>query len=145
MYTYTHGPKCVDHSREHEGVWSCPGPSGYTGEFSDEGNLAAFSIRSPDRKKGAAAYVFPGRGRVFGDAIDWRIVDDRPAAAVLRIWRAASRADGSEGDVQELAVFKVTPRTSCRVASVDARQTAANETARRLASEAAPMPCLTGD
>ncbi|MGY4334939.1 hypothetical protein ACVWWG_009407 [Bradyrhizobium sp. LB7.2] len=75
----------------------------------------------------------------------WRVVDDKPTAAVLRIWRATAQADGSETEIQELAVFKVTPQESCRVASVDVRQPAANEAARRLASEAARMPCLTGD
>ena len=64
-----------------------------------------------------------------------------PTAAVLRIWRAAMQTDGSELEVQELAVFKITPQESCRVASVAARQPAANEVARRLASEAARMPC----
>ena len=141
VYMPAHGSKCVDRSREHEGAWSCPGPSGYAADFSDEGNLAAFSIRPPGRRKGAAAYVFSGRGRVFGEIVDWRVADDTPTAAVLRIWRAAPQADGSEMEVQELAVFKVTPQQSCRVASVDARQSAANEAARRLASEAAGMPC----
>jgi hypothetical protein len=141
-YTPTHGPKCIDRSREHEGAWSCPGPSGYAADFSDEGNLAAFSIRLPGQgKRAAAAYAFRGLGRVFGDIVDWRVADDTPTAAVLRIWRAATQADGSELEVQELAVFKITPQESCLVASVDARQPAANEAARRLATEAAEMPC----
>jgi hypothetical protein len=144
LYTLTHGPKCVDRSREQEGAWSCPGPSGYAVDFRDEGNLAAFSIRPPGRRKKAIAHVFPGRGRVFGDIVDWRVADDAPRAAVLRIWRAM-QADGSEREVQELVVFKITPEESCRVASVDARQAAANEAARRLASEAAGMPCHDPD
>jgi hypothetical protein len=69
------------------------------------------------------------------------VADDTPTAVVMRIWRAAMQADGSELEVQELAVFKITPQESCRVASVEARQPAANEAARRLASEAAGMPC----
>jgi hypothetical protein len=142
VYTPTHGPKCVDRSREHEGAWSCPGPSGYAADFHDEGNLAAFTIRPPGRGKKAAAYVFSGRKRVFGDIVDWSVADDTPTAAVLRIWRGATQADGSEPEVQELAVFKITPEGSCRVARVDARQPNANEAARRLASEAAGMPCL---
>jgi hypothetical protein len=142
VYTPTHGSKCIDRSREYEGAWSCPGPSGYAADFSDEGNLAAISVRPPRRwKRPAAAYAFRGLGRVFGDIVDWRVADDTPTAAVLRIWRAATQADGSELEVQELAVFKITPQESCLVASVDARQPAANEAARRLATEAAEMPC----
>jgi len=127
-------------SREREGAWSCPGPSGYAADFRDEGNLSAFSIRPPGRRKGAIAHVFRGRGRVFGDVVDWRFAGDAPRAAVLRIWRAEAQADGSELEVQELTVFKITPEESCRVASVDVQQPAANEAARRLASEAAGMP-----
>jgi len=42
VYMPTHGSKCIDRSREHEGAWSCPGPSSYAADFRDEGNLAAF-------------------------------------------------------------------------------------------------------
>ncbi|MGY3694566.1 hypothetical protein ACVIGA_004646 [Bradyrhizobium sp. USDA 3240] len=140
VYTPTKGPKCIDGSRKYEDDWSCPGPAGYAVEFSDEGNLAAVSIRPSGRKAGAS-YVFRGRGRIFGDVVDWRLVDDTPTSAVLRVWRAVIQTDGAETEIQELAVFKVTPQEFCRVASVDARQPAANEAARRLASEAAGMPC----
>ena len=99
----------------------------------------------PGRGKRAAAYVFSGRGRVFGEIVNWRVDDDTPTAAVLRIWCAATQADGSELEVQELAVFKITPEESCRVATVGARQPAANEAARRLASEAVRMPCHDPD
>lgn len=145
VYMSTQGPSCVDQSRRYEGAWTCLGPAGYAADFSDEGNLVAFAIRPPGRMEKVIAYVFRGRGRLFGDVVDWSIVDGRPVAAVLRIWRAEPREDGSEAEVQELVVFKVTPGESCRVVSVDARQPAANEAARRLASEAARMPCLIGD
>ncbi len=100
--------------------------------------MDAFSIQPPGRRKRAAAYVFSRRGRAFGDIVDWRVADDKPTAAV---WRAATQADGSELEVQELAVFELTPQESCLVVSVDARQPDANEAARRLASETAGMPC----
>lgn len=141
-YMATHGPSCIDHSRRYEGAWSCRGPAGYTFDFSDEGNLAAVAIRPPGRLEKVVAYSFPGREQVFGDVVDWRIVDGTPTAAVLRIWRAAVQTDRAEVETEELAIFKVTPRETCRVASVDARQPAANEKARRLASEAAGMVCL---
>lgn len=134
-YMPTQGPSCIDHSRRYEGAWSCRGPAGYTADFSDEGNRAAFAIRPPARMERAVAYAFQGLGPVFGKVVDWRIVDGRPVAAVLRIWRAQPRADGSEVEIEELTIFKVSPQETCRVASVDARQSGANEAARRLASE----------
>lgn len=141
VYVPTHGSECIDRSREHEGAWSCRGPSGYAADFRDEGNLATISIRPPGRMKRADGYIFSGRGPVFGDIVDWRVADDTPTAAVLRIWRATTQADGSEVESQELAIFKITPQGSCRVASVDVRQPAANEAARRLSGEAVRMPC----
>ncbi|WP_459592762.1 hypothetical protein [Bradyrhizobium diazoefficiens] len=141
VYMSTQGPSCVDQSRRYEGAWSCRGPAGYAADFSDEGNMAAVALRPPGRLEKVIAYVFRGSGRVFGDIVDWRIVDGTPTAAVLRIWRAEPQADGAQVQIQELAVFKVTLAESCRVASIDARQPAANEAARRLAGEILSMPC----
>jgi hypothetical protein len=140
-YMPTNGARCTDRSRQHEGAWSCPGPAGYAADFSDEGNLAAFAIRPPGRMEKVVAYVFPGRDRVFGDIVDWHVVDGAPRAAVLRVWRAVVLVDGSEAEVQELVVFKVGLRETCRIASVNVRQPAANEAARRLAGHAIEKPC----
>ena len=141
VYMPTQGANSVDRSRQHEGAWSCRGPAGYLADFSDEGNVAAFAIRPPGRLQKSAAYVFAGRGKVFGDVVDWRLIDGVPTAAVLRVWRAQMQQAGSEHDIQELVVFKVSPRESCPVASIDARQPAANDAARRLAIDAVGMPC----
>ena len=92
-YTATHRADCVDRSRSHEDAWSCRGPAGYSAEFADEGNVAAFSIRLPGR---AGKSSFAG----------WVPDGDGPKAAVLRIWRAEMPAEGSECEVQEFAVFK---------------------------------------
>ena len=102
-YTATHGADCVDRSRSHEGAWSCRGPAGYSAEFADEGNVAAFSIRLPGR---AGKSTFAGRAKVFGDAVEWVLDGDGPTAAVLRSWRAEMPAEGPEREVQEFAVFK---------------------------------------
>jgi hypothetical protein len=141
VYMPTQGSNCLDQSRKHEGAWSCRGPGGYLADFSDEGNVAAFAIRQPGRLQKSAAYAFPGRGKVFGDVVDWRVVNAVPVAAVLRVWRAQMQQDGSYHEIQELVVFKVSPQESCPVVSIDARQANANEVARQLADEAAGMPC----
>jgi hypothetical protein len=108
---WTHGGDCVDRSRSHEGARSCRGPAGYSAEFADEGNVAAFSIWLPGR---AGKSTFAGRAKVFGDAVEWVLDGDGPKAAVLRIWRAEMPAEGPEREVQELAVFKITARKSAR-------------------------------
>ena len=141
VYMPTQGSNCVDRSRKYEGAWSCQGPGSYLADFSDEGNVAAFAIRPSDRLQKSVAYTFPGRGKVFGDIVDWRVVDGVPLAAVLRVWRAQIQQDGSEKEVQELVVLKVSPQESCPVVSVDTRQPAANEVARQFAKKAAGMPC----
>lgn len=141
VYMPTHGTNCVDRSQQHEGAWSCRGPAGYLADFSDEGNVAAFAIRPPGRLQKSVAYTFAGRGKVFGDVVDWHLLDGVPTAAVLRVWRALMQQDGSEHDIQGLVVFKVSPQESCPVASVDVRQPAANDAARHLAIEAVGMPC----
>jgi hypothetical protein len=145
VYVPTHGPNCVDHSREHEGAWSCAGPARFAVDFADEGNVASVALRTPKRVGKSAAFVFAGRAKVFGDAVEWILDGDDPKAAVLRIWRAEVSAEGQEREIQELAVFKITSREVCPVGTVDARRPGANEDARRLASEGSVLPCRDPD
>jgi hypothetical protein len=140
VYSPTHGPNCADRSREHEGAWSCRGPAGLAAEFADEGNMASVVIRRSRRTGKAVPFVFAGRAKVFGEAVEWILDGDDPKAAVLRIWRAEMPAEGPEREVQELAVFKIAA-VICPVGTVDARRPGANEDARRLAGEAPALPC----
>ncbi|WP_298254960.1 hypothetical protein [Bradyrhizobium sp.] len=141
VYTATHGPNCRERSREYVGAWICPGPSGYVAEFHDEGNLAAVAIRSARQKPASAAYRWRGRGKVFGDMLEWRLVDGFPSAAVLRIWRGDLNEQGEEREVQELVVFKITSSGFCRVGSIDTRRPGANEAAQQRAMKISGEQC----
>jgi hypothetical protein len=79
---------------------------------------------------------------VFGDKLEWRMTAGTPYAAILRIWRIDTAADGHERETEELMVLKVSPTGACRVASVNARQPQANEIAQRMSDGAATSPCL---
>lgn len=141
VYTPTNGPTCVDGSRKYFSAWKCPGPSGYTAEFFDEGNLAGFATRLSGKRATSESYSWRGADKVFGDLVEWRMSGGRPEAAVLRVWRAEVGNDAKDQEVQELAVFKVSPAGSCHFASVDARMPGANELARRLAANASVEEC----
>jgi hypothetical protein len=144
VYTATHGPSCTDRSREGFGRWRCPGPDGYVAEYVDEGNVAGIAIWRPTRQQRSAVSVsWRGAGRVFGDKIEWRMAAGRPIAAILRVWRTASMADGREHKVEELLILKVLAAGACRVASIDAHRPNANEIARRTSDEVATLPCRT--
>jgi len=144
LYTTTRGPACKDGSKPSFSVWRCPGPAGYAAEYSDEGNLAAIALWIPGRtsRRAATSVVWRGGGRVFGDLLEWRIDRENPVAAILRIWRLdASWAGGNEPQ-EELVLLKLRPEGSCRVVTVPARRTKANEVVRAMSSQVAAMPCL---
>lgn len=73
VYTKTAGKQCVDESDPLFGKWTCPGPSGFSSEFFDEGNVASFGIRRPGERRARSSYTWRGAGKVFGDHIEWRI------------------------------------------------------------------------
>lgn len=144
IFTLTSGPSCTDRSRANFGSWRCPGPGGYVAEFGDEGNVAGVSVWMPRHKLNAPpAVAWRGAGRVFGEKIQWKISAGRPAAAILRVWRTATKSDGAEREVEELMILRLsTEKGACRVASIDAHQTGANEIAERQSESAAALPCL---
>jgi len=143
IYTPTHGPSCADRSREGFNQWRCPGPAGYVAEYADEGNIVGVAIWQPKRQRHSPLAVsWRGAGRVFGEKLEWRVAAGRPYAAILRVWRTDTAADGHEREIEELIVLKVSPSGACRVASVNARQPQANEIAQRMSDGAATSPCL---
>lgn len=143
VYTPTHGASCADRSREGFSRWRCSGPADYVAEYTDEGNIAGIALWHPTRQRHSPLAVsWRGAGRVFGEKLEWRVAAGRPYAAILRIWRIDSAADGREREVEELMVLKVSPTGACRVASVNARQPQANEIAQSMADGAATSPCL---
>ena len=92
--------------------------------------------------KATKSITWRGAGRVFGKKLQWRVENGRPVAAVLRVWRVDKKSDGQELEVEELILLKVEPEGSCRVASIDARQSGASEAAQKRSEEAAALPCL---
>jgi hypothetical protein len=142
-FTPTRGHACTDRSRAEFSSSRCAGPSGYVAEYDDEGNVVAVAIWMPSyTRKADRAITWRGTGRIFGEKLQWRLRGGDPVAAILRIWRLDVTSDGQEREVSELIVFKIRPAGSCRVASVDARQAAANETALTLSGQVTSLPCL---
>ncbi|TKT71408.1 hypothetical protein YH63_008270 [Afipia massiliensis] len=135
IYTSTQGTACRDMgSQSALNIWRCPGPAGYAVEFTDEGNVAGVAIgRSADRRKFGHPISWRGAERVFGDKLEWRLMNGVPAAAILRIWRVSTDREGTDRTVQELLVMRLSPQGTCQVQAVDVRQINANETAQQLA------------
>jgi hypothetical protein len=147
LYTKTRGPACKDGSNAHFSVRRCPGPAGYAAEYSDEGNLAAVALWIPGRtsRRAATSLVWRGGGRVFGDLLEWRIDRQNPVAAILRIWRLDASSAGGNEPQEELVLLKLRPEGSCRVVTVPARRSNANEVVRAMSSHVAAMSCLGDD
>jgi hypothetical protein len=122
IFTPTNGSTRTDHSRAEYGSWRCPGPGGYVTEFGDEGNVVGVSVWVPRQKQNAPpAISWRGAGRVFGEKLQWKISAGQPAAAILRVWRTATKPDGSEREVEELMILRLSAeKGACRVASIDA-------------------------
>lgn len=138
VYTPTYGATCKDFSKEEFGDWICPGPAGYVAHFSDEGNLASVSIGPGPAADGRGGLEIRGSGKVFGDKLQWIVVDGVPRAAVLRLWQHA-RDDDRE--VQTLQVFLIERGQTCTFGSFDARHPGANEAALQRAEFAASSEC----
>lgn len=143
MYTPTHGASCVDRARAQFQAWRCSGPHGYVAEYFDEGNMAGVAIWNPARSRAAQVSIpWRGAGKVFGDLLEWHLRDGAPSAAILRIWRTVTNAEGHERKLEELIVLKLQPVGACRVVSVNAHQAGANRQAQEIVSQALSMPCL---
>jgi hypothetical protein len=139
VYTPTNGPTCKELSKSDLGEWICPGPGGYVARFSDEGNVASVAIGPGPQARGREPAQVLGAGKVFGDKIQWIVVNDLPRAAVLRMWHRAAVDD--DRNIQTLEVFLVEPNRTCAFGSVDARQPNANEIAMQRAEQAAKSNC----
>lgn len=124
-------------------VRRCPGPAGYVVEFADEGNIVGIGfakgpLRGPPIDSAAS---WRGSGKVFGDKLQWLILDGRPGAAIIRVWRVDVAKDGEEREVQELKVFRLDRGRACEYAVIDARQPTANDQATKYALEAMNSAC----
>lgn len=134
-YTPIQGSACRDSgSQSAFNIWRCPGPAGYEVEFADEGNIVSVAIGRPDDKRKIGPPVsWRGVEPVFGDKLEWRLANDKPVAAILRIWRVWTNREGRDRMVQELLVMRLSPQGTCRVGAVDVHQINANQAAQQLA------------
>lgn len=144
FYSATRGSSCTDRSRDGFNLWRCAGPGGYDVEYADEGNIAGIAIWIPSKQRRPGANInWRGGGRVFGEKLEWRMVAEKPVAAILRIWRTETSASGREYEVEELLIMRLSPTDACRIASINARQAHANQIAQKIADDAAGRPCTT--
>jgi hypothetical protein len=138
VYTPTNGATCKDLSKDEMGDWICPGPAGYVAHFSDEGNVASVSIGPGPAAGGRDPLQILGSGKVFGEKLQWVVVDGLPRAAVLRLWQ---RAADDDREVQTLQVFLIERAQTCAFGSFDARRPGANEAALQRTEFAASSDC----
>lgn len=146
IYTRVRARQCLDMSKPEFGLWRCFGPGGYVAEFFDEGNIAGVNLRIGKERAGSSLSTrWRGAGDVFGELVEWRMTEAGPIAAILRRFRVESDADGMERTLQELVVFKLSPRFSCLVQAIEVREGGANLLARSIADRARSMPCLQSE
>jgi hypothetical protein len=139
VYTPAKGATCKDLSKDELGDWICPGPGGYVVHFSDEGNVASVAIGTGPAARGRNPMQILGSGKVFGDKLQWVVVDGAPRAAVLRLWQRVAADDDRE--VETLQVFLIERERTCAFGSFDARRSGANEAALQRAEYAVSSDC----
>jgi hypothetical protein len=138
-FTAAKGPKCKDESKPEFGLWTCPGPSGYSVSFADEGNMVSLTLAPTGLiGKTEPTVQWRGAGKVFGNKVQWIMRGGIPRAAVIRTWR---QSDGDEREIQELSVFAIDGSRACAYAAVDIHIAKANEAALARAEEAADSRC----
>lgn len=135
VYSRTSGSGCDDSgSIEELSVWQCPGPAGYSAEFSDEGNLVAFKIFRIGQRDDEPGLIWRGAEQVFGNRLEWRMSDGKPIAVILRTWRRLAADDsGHEAVRQEFLIISLRGQQPCKVGAINAREPHANRHARVLA------------
>lgn len=112
-------------------------------EYDDEGNIGGVAIwRTAADRKPPRMVSWRGVGRVFDEKLEWRILDNEPHAATLRIWRLTAGSDSSDHEQEELMILKITASGACRRASLNARLSGANRITRQTADRASMLPCL---
>ena len=139
IYSQTSGATCQS-SGESPNESRCNGPLGYTavvlkdngvvrinfGRLSD-GHLKRSRITSDLLWRGAASFIH--------DRIEWRLVRNRPVAAIVLIFTFTE----DDFPLQQFLIAKVTPQGSCEIARVSVSESNAYGTGRDIADSQGPI------
>jgi hypothetical protein len=145
VYTNFDADKCKHEpgtEEEDYGSWECPGYGGLPVLLAagDQRMYVSFGKVDADDNF-ALAQTFPAFNDVYKGTVEWRLVDGRPFATILR-WNVMTGKDNAKdkgpitpnGSV--LVVTRLSPGGTCQIGYVDAHANAdANELARKLADE----------
>lgn len=140
VFMRTSGPTCRDASTDTAGSWRCPGPSGYSVDFFDEGNLVGvrFNRFGKSLNHGNTEAVWRGAQKAFGNVLEWRINERGiPVAAILRTWTIGEE----EKAIQLLRIFALNAEAVCIHAIVATTSPSANQRAAAEAEKAARVEC----
>jgi hypothetical protein len=145
VYTTFDADKCK-HERgteaEDYGSWECSGYGGFPILLAAGDQRMYVSFGKVDAEDNfALAQTFPAFNDVYKGTVEWRIVDGRPFATILR-WNVMTAKDNmkDKGPITPsgsvLVVTRLSPGGTCQIGYVDAHANPdANELARKLADE----------
>jgi len=145
-YSATSGSTCTAiRSKREFNSWRCPGPAGYSALFHDLGNMVAVEFGPTGREKAIVedGLMWQGAEKSFDDKVEWRLMDGKPYAAIVRIWRQDFDEEANRPrTVEELLVIKVSSPGACRIGAVDGKGADASTIARNMAdTQAATFRC----
>lgn len=145
-YSATGGAACtIIRSNREFNSWRCPGPAGYSAVFHDLGNMVAVELGPTKREKAISEDGLMWRGveKSLGDKVEWRLMNGKPYAAIVRIRRQDFDEKANiPRTVEELLVIKVSSQGACRVGAVDGKRPDTNNVAREMAdTQVAPFRC----
>lgn len=136
-YSATSGPTCVTiRSKREFNSSRCPGPAGYGTLFHDLGNMVAVEFGPIGKEKAIVedGLMWEGADKAFGSQVEWRLINGKPYAAILRTWRQDFDEKANlPRTVEELLVIKVSSRGACLVDVIDGKRRDANVLAREMA------------
>lgn len=120
----------------------CPGVAGYQLDLFDSDVRMSVDVVSPDGKSHPLDFwqVITWGFSTLGDKAEWRLVDGKPRALIVRV-NASENGEDASKITSYLAVAKITAEEICVVAKVPP-SAKANEEARKAADVAPAAPCL---
>jgi hypothetical protein len=143
-YTTFDADKCKHEpgtEEEDYGSWECSGYAGIPILLSAGDQRMYVSFGKVDDDNIALSQTFPGFNDVYKGTVEWRTIDSKPFATILR-WNVMTGKDqeNATGPISPsgrvLVVTKLSEDGTCQIGYVDARANPdANELARKIADE----------